>query len=65
MLSVGNAEIEDEATVTRAIEWYEKGMDFADGLHVGSAGRERKFAIFDTVLRRRARRPGLGAFAAV
>ncbi len=65
ILSVANTEIEDEATVTRAIEWYQQGMDFADSLHVASAGRERKFATFDTALRRRAGRLGLAEFAAL
>src|SRR6266852_3758788 len=51
ILGVFNVEIEDEAAVRHAIEWYEKGMDFADSLHVASAGRERKFATFDSALR--------------
>lgn len=65
LLSVANAEVEDEAAVTRATVWYEKGLDFADSLHLASAGRERKFATFDGVLRRKARRLGAGEFAAI
>ena len=60
VMTVFNAEIEDEAAVRQAIEWYEKGMDFADGLHVASAGRDRKFATFDNALRRKLRRLGGG-----
>lgn len=63
ILSVSNVELEDEVAVTLAIEWYEKGMDFADGLHVASAGRERKFATFDNRLRRKVRRLGVGELA--
>jgi len=60
VMTVFNAEIEDEAAVRQAIEWYEKGMDFADGLHVASAGRDRKFATFDNALRRKFRGLGCG-----
>jgi predicted nucleic-acid-binding protein len=56
ILDVFNVEIEDEAAVRQALEWYEKGMDFADSLHVASAGRDRKFATFDNALRRKIRR---------
>jgi predicted nucleic-acid-binding protein len=63
ILSVSNVEIEDEAVVTHAIEWHERGMDFADALHVASAGRERNFATFDNRLRRKVRRLGIGELA--
>lgn len=59
ILNVFNVEVEDEAAVRQAIEWYEKGMDFADGLRVASGGRERKFATFDNSLRRKIRRLGV------
>lgn len=63
ILSVSNVEIEDEAVVTQAIECHERGMDFADALHIGSAGREWKFATFDNRLRRKVRRLGVGELA--
>ena len=56
ILGIINVEIEDEASVSQALEWYEQGMDFADSLHVASAGRDRKFATFDNALRRKLRR---------
>ncbi len=56
IVSMGNVEIEDEGAVAQAMQWYEKGMDFADGLHVASAGHERSFASFDAALQRSARR---------
>ncbi len=59
IMNVSNVEIEDEAAVTQAIEWHARGMDFADALHVASAGSARKFATFDNRLRRRLRRMGV------
>ena len=58
ILAVVNVEIEDEPAVTQGLEWYEQGMDFADALHVASAGPDRKFATFDNALRRKLRRFG-------
>ena len=65
VLTVFNVEIEDEAAVRQAIEWYEKGMDFADRLHVASAGRDLKFATLDNGLRRKLRRVGVGRLAEI
>ena len=56
ILGVSNVEVEDEGEVALAIEWFERGMDFADGLHVASAGQEWKFATFDNSLRRKLQR---------
>jgi predicted nucleic-acid-binding protein len=60
LTATANIEIEDEDAVSLALDWYEGGMDFADALHVASAGRERKFGTFDNALRRKLR--GLGRF---
>ena len=65
ILDVSNVEIEDEAAVRQAIQWCEKGMDFADGLHVASAGRERRFATFDKSLQRKVRRLGVVELAEI
>ncbi|HTR60547.1 MAG TPA: type II toxin-antitoxin system VapC family toxin [Candidatus Binataceae bacterium] len=65
ILGLFNVDVEDETSVRQAIEWYEEGMDFADGLHVASAGRERRFATFDNSLRRRLRRPGANKLAEI
>jgi len=56
ILDALNVEIEDEPAVRQALEWCEQGMDFADGLHLASAGPDRSFATFDTALRRKIRR---------
>jgi predicted nucleic-acid-binding protein len=59
ILAFPNVEAEDPAAVAAALLYYDQGLDFADSLHVASAGRDRKFATFDGVLRRRARRLGV------
>ena len=58
-ITLGNAEIEDAAVVVQAIDWYEQGMDFADSLHIASAGRQHKFGSFDAALQRTALRLGI------
>lgn len=55
-LGVKNVEVEDGQAVFRALEWYERGMDFADSLHVASAGQGCTFATFDAGLQRSAER---------
>jgi predicted nucleic-acid-binding protein len=62
LLSIGNVEIEDEAAVRQAVEWYEAGMDFADSLHIASAGQLCTFATFDAALRRRGEKLGVAEF---
>jgi predicted nucleic-acid-binding protein len=65
ILAMGSAEVEDEASVVQAMRWYEEGLDFADSLHVASAGPQRNFVTFDVALQRRARRLGIGKIALV
>lgn len=65
LVETSNVEVEEEAAVRLALDWYGKGMDFADSLHLASAGGERKFVTFDTGLLRKARRLGAGAVAAL
>jgi len=48
--------LESRQAVLKAIDWYERGMDFADALHVAVSRRVTKFATFDRTLVRRARR---------
>jgi len=64
LLSAANFQIEDENAVLQALEWYEKGMDFADALHLASAG-EMEFATFDGSLRRTAGKLGIGRVVAI
>jgi predicted nucleic-acid-binding protein len=62
ILAIGSAEVEDEAAVVQAMRWYEEGMDFADALHMASAGTQR-FVTFDRALQERARRLGIAKIA--
>ena len=48
--------LEDEVAVARALDWYKEGLDFADALHLASAGSAKEFATFDRKLARQARR---------
>jgi predicted nucleic-acid-binding protein len=38
LLQTENAVIEDEQAVDRALDWYTKGADFADALHLSACG---------------------------
>ena len=46
---------EDEGAIVAALDWATKGLDFADALHLASAGSARRFATFDRDLAKRAR----------
>jgi len=48
--------LEDEVSVAKALDWFKEGLDFADALHLASAGNARRFASFDRRLARQARR---------
>jgi predicted nucleic-acid-binding protein len=50
-VSVGSTE-----AVAQALEWFERGLDFADALHVALAADAEAFATFDARLAKRARR---------
>lgn len=47
-------EIEDRRVVLRALLWYEKGLGFADALHLASLRPGARFATLDEGLARRA-----------
>jgi predicted nucleic-acid-binding protein len=49
-------QVEDEADVAQALEWFAAGMDFADALHLASSRAADGFATFDRKLAARARR---------
>ena len=49
-----NVEIETPLVVTRALQWCEAGMDFADALHLASSRSGAKFATFDVQLKKSA-----------
>ena len=64
LLGLPGVEIEDRPAVARALDWYRRGLDFADALHLASSGRADAFATFDRALRRKAR-PLAGAVPVV
>jgi len=62
ILGMGNAVVEDEAEVAQAMRWYERGMDFADSMHIAAAGPDCSFATFDAALRKVGQRLKAGEF---
>ena len=54
ILGTTNVEVEDAAAVARAVDWFKRGMDFADALHLASSGHVDSFLTFDVSMRRRA-----------
>ena len=48
--------LEDEVAVAKALDWLDQGLDFADALHLASAGKATQFATFERKLARQARR---------
>jgi predicted nucleic-acid-binding protein len=48
--------LEDELAVSKAFALFEKGLDFADALHLASVGSAKQFATLDQKLARRANR---------
>jgi predicted nucleic-acid-binding protein len=59
LLEIPNVAMEDEAAVSRAMDWYRRGVDFADAMHLASTSATRSFATFDQLLQRKARRLGI------
>jgi predicted nucleic-acid-binding protein len=50
LVALPNVRCEDEAAVLDALEWAAGGLDFADALHLASAGPAQEFATFDAEL---------------
>jgi predicted nucleic acid-binding protein len=48
----------DPAVLIQALDWADRGMDFADALHLASAADCDAFASFDAELRRTAAKLG-------
>lgn len=56
LIGLENVDMADRSSLTTALGWTEQGMDFADALHLASAGAVRRFATFDRDFRSRANR---------
>ncbi len=50
VLGLPNVIVEDSQEVAQALEYYEKGLDFADALHVASSCDADVFITFDSAL---------------
>jgi predicted nucleic-acid-binding protein len=54
ILTTENVEVEDAAAVEDALDWFSRGMDFADAVHLASSGHADSFVSFDNRMRRQA-----------
>jgi predicted nucleic-acid-binding protein len=54
VLGLDAVRVEDPTAVADALEWYERGLDFADALHLASSGAAECFATFDRKMAQRA-----------
>lgn len=59
LLSLERVVIEDESSLLAALDSHEKGMDFADALHLASSQRADCFATFDSSMKTRANKLSL------
>ncbi|KQP19585.1 type II toxin-antitoxin system VapC family toxin [Pseudorhodoferax sp. Leaf267] len=55
LASIEHITLEDRDVVLAAIDAFDKGLDFADALHVARSARASRFATFDRKLARRAK----------
>lgn len=56
LLAVPGIDVEDRAAVGLALGWHQRGMDFADALHLASSAAATAFATFDRRLAKAATR---------
>jgi predicted nucleic acid-binding protein len=47
--------LEDEIAIAKALDWFRDGLDFADAVHLASAGSAEQFATFDRKLAKQAK----------
>lgn len=59
LAAIDHVEVEHAGAVTAALEWFLRGMDFPDALHVATAAHCDRFATFDKAMIRSAHRIGL------
>jgi len=50
LLGLPTLQVEQRGSVLQALALYERGMDFADALHLTSSGEAERFATFDREL---------------
>jgi predicted nucleic-acid-binding protein len=54
LMGLPNVKTEDFRSLTMAISWYDRGMDFADALHLASSGEAKELATFEKSLAQKA-----------
>ena len=59
LASIAHIALEDRDAVLAAVDAFDKGMDFADALHLARSARASGFATFDKRLAKRANSLGL------
>jgi predicted nucleic-acid-binding protein len=59
LASIEHITLEDRDAVLVAVDGFDKGLDFADALHLARSSRASGFATFDQRLARRAKRLAL------
>lgn len=59
MLAVENLTVDRAAAVSHAVEWYRRGVDFSDALHLAQSGLCAELATFDARFAKAAKRLGL------
>ena len=47
LLGLENVRYENKDKIVTALKWHQKGMDFADALHLACSHRAKKFASFE------------------
>ena len=60
LAGMAHVTLEDRGAVLEAVDAFDKGLDFADALHLARSSRASGFATFDQRLARRAKGLGLG-----
>ena len=65
VLGLENVSVEDPTAITAALRLLERGLDFADALHIASSAHAERFVTFDAKLVKRARRASILEVAAV
>jgi predicted nucleic-acid-binding protein len=55
LLGLENVTVEDPSAAADALQMLEKGLDFADALHLASSAQAERFATFDAKLAARAK----------
>jgi len=60
ILSTDSFTIEQNSAIEQSLQWYEKGMDFADALHLACCFHVDKFVSFDKKLIKKASELNLG-----